>query len=206
MGRRTRVRQDLRRHGVGRRLGDGRGPLADPAADPRARPRGCARRPAVRPEPRVRPEHGDRERARRAVQAREGLGKKGREIIRDVDAYTAGINAYLVKNHPGIKPWTRNDTIAAAAVLAGQYGVGGGDEARRAELLAELQAELGATQGRAVWNDLREQQDPETPATATRSFPYGASTSEDGNVTLDAGSLSNSVERAGAARRRERGT
>ena len=101
------------------------------------------------------------------------LGKKGREIIRDVDAYTAGINANFAKNHPGIKPWTRNDTIAAAAVLAGQYGVGGGDEARRAELLAELQAELGATQGREVWNDLREQQDPETPPTATRSFPYG---------------------------------
>ncbi len=133
------------------------------------------------------------------------LGKKGRELIRDVDAYTAGINANFAKNHPGIKPWTRNDTIAAAAVLAGQYGVGGGDEARRAELLAELQAELGATQGREVWNDLREQQDPETPPTATRSFPYGASTSEDGNVTLDAGSLGKSVERAGAAQEAERG-
>ena len=133
------------------------------------------------------------------------LGKKGQEIIRDVDAYTAGINANFAKNHPGIKPWTRNDTIAAAAVLAGQYGVGGGDEARRAELLAELQAELGATQGREVWNDLREQQDPETPPTATRSFPYGASTSEDGNVTLDAGSLGKSVERAGAAQEAERG-
>jgi acyl-homoserine lactone acylase PvdQ len=133
------------------------------------------------------------------------LGKKGREIIRDADAYTAGINANFAKNHPGIKPWTRNDTIAAAAVLAGQYGVGGGDEARRAELLSELQYELGATQGREVWNDLREQQDPETPPTATRSFPYGASTSDDGNVTLDAGSLGKSVERAGAAQEAERG-
>ena len=133
------------------------------------------------------------------------MGKKGREIIRDVDAYTAGINANFTKNHPGIKLWTRNDTIAAAAVLAGQYGVGGGDEARRAELLAELQAELGPTQGRDVWNDLREQQDPETPPTATRSFPYGASTSEDGNVALDAGSLGKSVERAGAEQEAERG-
>ena len=133
------------------------------------------------------------------------MGKKGREIIRDVDAYTAGINANFIKNHPGIKLWTRNDTIAAAAVLAGQYGVGGGDEARRAELLAELQVELGPTQGRDVWNDLREQQDLETPPTATRSFPYGASTSEDGNVALDAGSLGKSVERAGAAQEAERG-
>ena len=133
------------------------------------------------------------------------LGKKGQEIVRDVDAYTAGINANFVKSHPGIKPWTRNDTIAAAAVLAGQYGVGGGDEARRAELLSELQDELGDTQGREVWNDLREQQDPETPPTATRSFAYGKSTSEDGNVALDAGSLSASVERAGAAQEAARG-
>ncbi len=133
------------------------------------------------------------------------LGKKGREIVRDVDAFTAGINANFEKSRPGIKPWTRNDTIAAAAVLAGQYGVGGGDEARRAELLSELQDQLGATQGREVWDDLREQQDPETPVTATHGFPYGAGTSEDGNVTLDAGSLGPSVERAGAAQEEERG-
>ncbi len=134
------------------------------------------------------------------------LGKKGREIIRDVDAYTAGINAYLRAHQPGVKRWTRNDTIAAAAVLAGQYGVGGGDEARRAELLAELQGELGAAKGREVWDDLREQQDPETPVTASRSFPYGKSTGDAGNVELDAGSLGPSVERAGAAREAERGT
>jgi acyl-homoserine lactone acylase PvdQ len=51
-----------------------------------------------------------------------GLGKKGKEILRDVDAYTAGINAYLKAHQPGVKPWTRNDTIAAAALLGAQYG------------------------------------------------------------------------------------
>ncbi|HUK94686.1 MAG TPA: penicillin acylase family protein [Gaiellaceae bacterium] len=133
------------------------------------------------------------------------LGKKGREIIEDIDAYTAGINAYLKAYQPNVKRWMRNDTIAAAAVLAGQFGVGGGDEARRAELLAELQNKLGAAKGREVWDDLREQQDPETPVTATRSFPYGKSTSNAGNVQLDAGSLSPSVERAGAAAEASRG-
>jgi acyl-homoserine lactone acylase PvdQ len=134
------------------------------------------------------------------------LGKKGREIIRDLDAYVAGINANFRKYHPGVKPWTRNDTIAAEAYLGARFGVGGGDEARRAEFLAQLEAQLGATQGRQVWDDLREQQDPETPNTASRSFGYGKNTSEDGNVVLDAGSLSHSLERASAAREAQRGT
>jgi len=133
-----------------------------------------------------------------------GLGKKGREILRDVDAYTAGINAYLKVHQPGVKPWTRNDTIAAAALLGAQYGTGGGDEARRAELLADLTDRLGPTKGRQVWDDLREQQDPETPVTAARSFPYGHNTSEAGNVLLDAGSLTATARHYGAALEAER--
>ena len=133
-----------------------------------------------------------------------GLGKKGVEILRDVDAYTAGINAYLKAHQPGVKPWTRNDTIAAAALLGAQYGTGGGDEARRAELLADLIDQLGRMKGRQVWDDLREQQDPETPVTAARTFPYGHNTSEVGNVFLDAGSLSAPARRYGAALEAER--
>jgi acyl-homoserine lactone acylase PvdQ len=127
------------------------------------------------------------------------LGAKGKEVLRDVDAYTAGLNAYLKIHQPGVTPWTRNDTIAAAAVLGAEYGTGGGDEARRGELLAGLTAQLGAQKGTEVWDDLREQQDPETPVTAPRSFPYGRSTSTAGNVLLDPGSLSASARRYGAA-------
>jgi acyl-homoserine lactone acylase PvdQ len=126
-------------------------------------------------------------------------GPKGKQLLQEVDAYTAGLNAYLKASKAGYPPWKRNDTIAAAAVLAGQYGVGGGDETRRAELLAELEVSLGATEGRRVWDDLREQQDPETPVTAPRSFGYGQNTSENGNVIPDVGSVGLSVERAGAA-------
>ncbi len=128
------------------------------------------------------------------------FGKRGREIVRDVDAYTAGINAWLKKAGLGARPWTRNDTIAAAALLGAQYGAGGGDEARRGELLVELQVLYGAEQGRRIWDDLREQQDPATPVTASRTFPYGHNTSETGNVLLDVGSLSAPLERASAAR------
>jgi acyl-homoserine lactone acylase PvdQ len=132
------------------------------------------------------------------------MGKKGREIVRDVAAYVAGVNAYLEKYHPGVRPWTRNDTIAALAYLGARFGVGGGDEARRSELLAELESQLGAARGRQVWDDLREQQDPETPNTASRRFGYGKNRSEDGNVVLDAGSLSSSLARASAAREAQR--
>jgi acyl-homoserine lactone acylase PvdQ len=128
-----------------------------------------------------------------------GLGKKGLELIGEIDAYTAGLNAYLKASKSGVSPWTRNDVVAAAAVLASTYGVGGGDEARRSEFLGELQVWLGQQQGRDVWNDLREQQDPETPVTAPRTFTYGHNTSETGNVVLDVGSVSGSVERAAEA-------
>jgi acyl-homoserine lactone acylase PvdQ len=128
-----------------------------------------------------------------------GLGGKGRDLIGQIDAYTAGLNAYLKASKSGVSPWTRDDVVAAAAVLASTYGVGGGDEARRSEFLGELQVWLGQQQGRDVWNDLREQQDPETPVTASRSFPYGHNTSETGNVVLDVGSVSGSLERAAEA-------
>jgi acyl-homoserine lactone acylase PvdQ len=131
------------------------------------------------------------------------LGKKGRTILRDVDAYDAGINAWLKKAGLDVKPWTRNDSVAAAAELGAGFGTGGGDEARRGELLVELQILYGAEQGRRIWDDLREQQDPETPVTAPHSFPYGHNASETGNVLLDVGSLSAPLERASAARESE---
>ncbi|HSB38389.1 MAG TPA: penicillin acylase family protein, partial [Gaiellaceae bacterium] len=134
------------------------------------------------------------------------LGKRGRQLIAQVDAYTAGLNAFWKASKTGYRPWTRNDTVAAAAVLAGRFGVGGGDEARRAELLAELQVSLGAQEGRRVWDDLREQQDPETPVTAAKAFPYGRNTSEAGNVVPDVGSVGLSVERAAAAAQAQRRT
>lgn len=127
------------------------------------------------------------------------FGKKGREILRDIDAFDAGINAWLKKSGLGAKPWTRNDSIAAAALIGAQYGAGGGDESRRAELLVDLQVLYGAEKGRGIWDDLREQQDPETPVTAPRSFSYGLNSSETGNVLLDVGSLSAPLEHASAA-------
>ena len=73
-----------------------------------------------------------------------------------------------------VPPWTRNDVIAITCLLGARFGAGGGDEARRSEFLSALQSELGAAKGLSVWNDLREQNDPETPTTLDGELPVRA--------------------------------
>jgi len=116
---------------------------------------------------------------------------KGRQLIKDVDAYLAGINAYLKQQGGFVAPLTRNDIIALGALIGAVFGAGGGHEAESAQLLADLQQRLGTAKGLAVWNDLREQLDPEAPVTIAQQFPYeqSAATPGTGNVQLDPGSL-----------------
>ena len=70
-------------------------------------------------------------------------GKEGKAVLRDIDSYVAGINAYLATTHSSNAPWTRNDVYAVNA-LKGQFlGQGGGREARNSEFLSGLQQQLG---------------------------------------------------------------
>jgi acyl-homoserine lactone acylase PvdQ len=101
-------------------------------------------------------------------------GARGRQLIRDVDAYVAGINAYNRVHGVGTAAWTPNDVIAIASLIGAVFGKGGGDEVRRSEFLSALEASLGVEKGAQVWNDLSERLDPETPVTVARSFPYEA--------------------------------
>jgi acyl-homoserine lactone acylase PvdQ len=116
---------------------------------------------------------------------------RGRQLIKDVDAYLAGINAYLKQQGGFVAPLTRNDVVALGALIGAVFGAGGGREAQSATLLADLQQRLGAAKGLGVWNDLREQLDPEAPVTIAQKFPYGqsAATPGAGNVALDPGSF-----------------
>ena len=143
LGRRPRLRQDLRRRewGAGWVTGEDRG--LDPAADPRPGPCRRDRRPGVRSEPRVRPQRADRGGARCAVQAAPEPGREGAPADRADRRLHRGSERLPQGKRSGASPWTRNDVVAAAAVLASAYGVGGGDEARRAEFLGELQVWLG---------------------------------------------------------------
>jgi acyl-homoserine lactone acylase PvdQ len=97
---------------------------------------------------------------------------EGRQVLRDTDAYVAGINAYYRKTHNKAKPWTRNDVAAASALIGAVFGKGGGKEVASSRLLGALQAKLGSDAGFATWRDLTEHEDSESFTTTKTSFPY----------------------------------
>ena len=101
-------------------------------------------------------------------------GPRGLQLVRDVDAYVAGINAYNRTHGVSTAKWTANDVIAIATLIGAVFGKGGGDEVRRSEFLSALEQRLGPAKGLQVWSDLRERLDPEAPITIAREFPYGA--------------------------------
>ena len=114
----------------------------------------------------------------------------GRQLIKDVDAYLLGINAYF-KNAGGfVTPFTRNDITAIGTLIGAVFGAGGGNEGRSAQFLSAVQQRLGDTKGLAVWNDLREAENAKTPVTIASSFPYanGPDGIGAGNMRVDAGS------------------
>jgi acyl-homoserine lactone acylase PvdQ len=130
----------------------------------------------------------------------EAAGPKGQRVLADIRNYVAGINAFRDQAGSSIPPWTEVDVLAVASLIAAIFGKGGGDEARRAELLSALQQRLGAARGQATWDDLRHLQDPETSVSLDRAFRYGrADRKHKGNAVIDDGSLDTSAARASAA-------
>jgi len=104
------------------------------------------------------------------------IGQAGKKELADIDAYVAGVNAQRKSANLQIAPWTRVDVVAITCLLGARFGAGGGDESRRAEFLAALQAKLGGPKGLSVFNDLRELNDPEAPTTLTTAFAFGPQT------------------------------
>jgi acyl-homoserine lactone acylase PvdQ len=124
-------------------------------------------------------------------------GRRGRRLLKDVEAYVAGINAYNRSQDNDIKPWTYVDVISVVGLLGQVFGAGGGDEVRSSQLLAELRNRLGPA-GADVWSDLRSAQDPETSVTTRRRFPYLTERRgrAPGSLVVDPGSLSPSAASA----------
>ena len=119
-------------------------------------------------------------------------GKPGRRLLHDMAVYVKGINAYYRANpsDPPRKPWTVRDVIAVNAIKSELFGEGGGGEVDAAQFLDGLQDSLGADKGLSVWNDMRQRQDPETPVSIKKSFPYAPlPATRPGNVVLDNGSF-----------------
>src|SRR3954466_3804959 len=117
-------------------------------------------------------------------------GKEGRQVLHDIDTYVAGINARYKNAGVKASKWTRKDVFALEA-LKGQFvGQGGGQEALRTQFLSAVQNKLGATQGMAVFNDLRQHDDPEMPTSIDGTFPYEKLPQHPaGNVMVDADSF-----------------
>jgi acyl-homoserine lactone acylase PvdQ len=127
---------------------------------------------------------------RNGLAALKTAGADGKALLHDVDVYVEGLNARLKAENSGSKPFTRVDVFALNA-LAGQiFGQGGGDEARRSELLSSLRSKLGNAKAAKAWNDVTEFDDPDTPTTISKKFAYGKIPSDPkGSVVLDAGSF-----------------
>jgi acyl-homoserine lactone acylase PvdQ len=113
----------------------------------------------------------------------------GRALLHDIGLYVDGVNARLRHDKSKEKPFTRVDVYAITALIGQIFGQGGGDEPRRAQLLASLQQHLGADKGKALFDDFSEHADEEAPATGDKRHPYlDIPKNATGNVVPDAGS------------------
>ncbi|HEX4929413.1 MAG TPA: penicillin acylase family protein [Gaiellaceae bacterium] len=126
-------------------------------------------------------------------------GPLGKRFVKLVQAYAAGINRYYKVNDQPTAPYTSNDVIAAAALIAARFGANRGSEGQNAQFLSALQSRYGAAQGRSIFDDLREANDPEAPISLPGSFPQELPVSTaPGSVVLDDGSFATSAPRVSA--------
>ena len=122
-------------------------------------------------------------------------GPKGEQTISDLEAWVAGVNAYEAtlpeKSLEKFGPVTLTDAIAGFAFIGSIFGNGGGAEVQNSNFLASLESKLGTEEGLKVYRDLRETNDPETPTTASKPFPYDQAPTGPtpaGAVVIDPGS------------------
>jgi acyl-homoserine lactone acylase PvdQ len=131
-------------------------------------------------------------------------GAKGRQVLRDLQDYVDGINAYEASPQqagPKLPHAKLTDVIAGFAFIGSIFGNGGGNEVANSDFLARLRERLGANAGTSVFRDLREVNDPEAPTTIAKPFPYdGVPTGPTpGAMVIDPGSESSATASAAAA-------
>jgi acyl-homoserine lactone acylase PvdQ len=115
-------------------------------------------------------------------------GPEGRAVLKDIDTFVEGINAYLEAHGSSAAPFTRNDIFAFNALKDQFVGEGGGDEARRSQFLGGLQERLGVRKGYSVFSDLRQNIVKGHPTTVDGHFRYEHAPKEPGapgSVVLD---------------------
>ena len=137
--------------------------------------------------------------------AEEVYGARGKQVREDLDQYVAGINQYISEAQldpnkmPAeysllgiqLQPWKGTDVIATASLIGGIFGKGGGQELQSALTYQAFVKRFGVKRGRRAWLDFRQKNDPETPFTANKPFPYenGSPFSPRGLALPDPGTL-----------------
>ncbi|MGW1163781.1 penicillin acylase family protein [Streptomyces sp. NPDC002513] len=146
----------------------------------------------------------------RAVAA---AGDRGKQALDDVNAYLAGVNAYIdasdsgryfpgeyvltghkdaITNAGTIEHFKVTDMVALASVIGALFGSGGGGEVNNAISLLAAQSQYGVAEGTKVWESFRERNDPEAVLTVHNGerFPYASKPdSPQGEALPDAGSV-----------------
>ncbi|MEO8966709.1 MAG: penicillin acylase family protein [Solirubrobacteraceae bacterium] len=131
-------------------------------------------------------------------------GAPGRQVLRDLQDWIDGINAYEVSPaHGGITlPHAKlTDAIAGFAFIGSIFGNGGGNEVNNSDFLARLQRRLGSRAGLRTFRDVRQVNDPEAPTTISKRFAYdGVPTGPTpGAMVIDPGSQSRAATAAASA-------
>ena len=111
-------------------------------------------------------------------------------VASDADNYIAGINRYITEakldptklpgeyaaigRPQGPEPWKRTDLIAAASLVGGIFGQGGGQEIAWTQIRHALTARFKRKRALKVFRDFRAAEDPEAPTTVLgrKRFPY----------------------------------
>ncbi|MEU9556639.1 penicillin acylase family protein [Streptomyces fumanus] len=139
-------------------------------------------------------------------------GERGKLALADVDAYLAGVNAYIdasdkgryfpgeyvltghkdaITNAGTIEHFKPTDLVALASVIGALFGSGGGGEVNNALSLLAAQQKYGVREGTEVWESFRQRDDPEAVRTVRDgSFPYLPRPADpQGRALPDAGSV-----------------
>jgi acyl-homoserine lactone acylase PvdQ len=115
-----------------------------------------------------------------------GSGRDGARFAADIRAYLEGVNAYVsaAGSDPRLlpaeyallgkelRPFSARDVAAAAGLINGYFGRGGGKELDAALARVAAVARLGPRRGPAVLRDFRASDDPEAPVVTRRRFPF----------------------------------
>jgi acyl-homoserine lactone acylase PvdQ len=133
----------------------------------------------------------ERDRRRQISNLPRAYGAEGRALVQNLDAYTAGVNAYIdeARRDParkmpgeyaaigrprGPEPWKPTDTVAVATLIGALFGGGGGGELEQAVLRQSFERKFGRERGRRLWSGFRSYDDAEAPDHRVEVLPLPA--------------------------------